>query len=216
MNEVLVIFLVLIGTIVLGVPIPISVALATIAGYFLIDLPFVALAQSMYTGIEPIPLMTIPLFVFAGALMERGGLATRIVGVAQALVGRYTGSLGMVTVLGCTFFAALSGSGPATTAAIGAVMAMSPATRAWVMTVIPGGDAAPTRLVDALVADGEVGLAVALARFSTTPTSAAIVAGLASENPRIRAMAEAARDLALRLEAAMEAEFELGVGSDDG
>lgn len=122
MNEVLIIFLVLIGTIVLGVPIPISVALATIAGYFLIDLPFVALAQSMYTGIEPIPLMTIPLFVFAGALMERGGLATRIVGVAQALVGRYTGSLGMVTVLGCTFFAALSGSGPATTAAIGAVM----------------------------------------------------------------------------------------------
>jgi C4-dicarboxylate transporter DctM subunit len=122
MNEVLLIFLVLIGTIVLGVPIPIAVVLSTLMGYYLIDLPFVALAQAMYTGIEPIPLMTIPLFVFAGALMERGGLATRIVGIAQALVGRYTGSLGMVTILGCTFFAALSGSGPATTAAIGAVM----------------------------------------------------------------------------------------------
>ncbi|MGR8934947.1 MAG: TRAP transporter large permease, partial [Gammaproteobacteria bacterium] len=84
--------------------------------------PFIALAQAMYTGIEPIPLMTIPLFVFAGALMERGGLAKRIVAVAQSLVGSYSGSLGMVAVLGCTFFAALSGSGPATTAAIGAVM----------------------------------------------------------------------------------------------
>jgi C4-dicarboxylate transporter DctM subunit len=122
MNEALLLFLVLFGTTVLGVPIPIAVALATIMGCYLIDLPFVALAQAMYTGIEPIPLMTIPLFVFAGALMERGGLAARIVGIAQALVGRYTGSLGMVTVLGCTFFAALSGSGPATTAAIGAVM----------------------------------------------------------------------------------------------
>lgn len=122
MNEVLLIFMALLGSILLGVPIPIAVALATALGYYLIDIPFVALAQAMYTGVEPFPLMTIPLFVFAGALMERGGLATRIVAIAQALVGGYVGSLGMVTILGCTFFAALSGSGPATTAAIGAVM----------------------------------------------------------------------------------------------
>jgi C4-dicarboxylate transporter DctM subunit len=122
MIEVSIMLLVLLGTIALGVPIPIAVAIGTLVGYFLIDIPFVALAQSMYTGIEPIPLMTIPLFVFAGALMERGGLADRIVAIAQSLVGGYTGSLGIVAVLGCTFFAALSGSGPATTAAIGAVM----------------------------------------------------------------------------------------------
>jgi len=122
MNEVLIIFLALLGTILIGVPIPIAVAFATLIGYHLIDLPFVALAQAMYTAVEPMPLMTVPLFVLAGALMEKGGLASRLVGIAQALVGRYTGSLGMVTILGCTFFAALSGSGPATTAAIGAVM----------------------------------------------------------------------------------------------
>jgi C4-dicarboxylate transporter DctM subunit len=122
MNEVVLIFIVLFGAIALGVPIPIAVAIGTLVGYFLIDIPFVALAQAMYTGVEPIPLMTIPLFVFAGALMERGGLADRIVGIAQSMVGSYTGSLGIVAVLGCTFFAALSGSGPATTAAIGAVM----------------------------------------------------------------------------------------------
>ena len=122
MNEVLMMFLVLIGTIAIGVPIPIAVCVGTLFGYWLIDTPFIALAQAMYTGIEPIPLMTVPLFVFAGALMERGGLADRIVAIAQSLVGSYSGSLGIVAVLGCTFFAALSGSGPATTAAIGAVM----------------------------------------------------------------------------------------------
>ena len=122
MNEVLLMFIVLLGVLALGVPIPIAVAIGTLVGYYLIDIPFVALAQAMYTGIEPIPLMTIPLFVFAGALMERGGLARRIVAIAQSLVGSYTGSLGIVAILGCTFFAALSGSGPATTAAIGAVM----------------------------------------------------------------------------------------------
>ena len=122
MNEALLMFSAMVLAIVLGVPIPIAVAIGTIIGYFLIDIPFVALAQAMYTGVEPFPLLTVPLFVFAGSLMERGGLAVRIVAIAQALIGNYTGSLGLVAVLGCTFFAALSGSGPATTAAIGAVM----------------------------------------------------------------------------------------------
>nr|BBD50130.1 TRAP-type C4-dicarboxylate transport system, large permease component [Haliea sp. ETY-M] len=122
MGDIPAVLLLLIAAIALGVPVPIAVALGTLFGYWLIDIPLVALAHALYTGVEPVPLMTIPLFVFAGALMERGGLARRIVDVAQSLVGSYTGSLGMVAVLGCTFFAALSGSGPATTAAIGAVM----------------------------------------------------------------------------------------------
>ena len=122
MNEVWIMFAALVAAIAFGVPIPIAVAIATVVGYFLIDVPFVAIAQAMYTGVEPFPLLTVPLFVFAGSLMERGGLATRIVAIAQSLIGNYTGSLGLVAVLGCTFFAALSGSGPATTAAIGAVM----------------------------------------------------------------------------------------------
>ena len=122
MIEALYMFGALVVTIAFGVPIPIAVAIATLVGYFLIDIPVVALAQAMYTGVEPFPLLTVPLFVLAGALMERGGLALRIVAIAQSLIGNYSGSLGLVAVLGCTFFAALSGSGPATTAAIGAVM----------------------------------------------------------------------------------------------
>ena len=108
--------------IMLAVPIPIAVAIGTAIGYFMMDLNLVQVALSMYTGVEPFPLVTVPLFVFAGSLMEQGGMAKRIVNMAQSMVGNYTGSLGLVAVLGCAFFAALSGSGPATTAAIGAVM----------------------------------------------------------------------------------------------
>ncbi len=121
-TQALVMFGSMVAAIAFGVPIPFAVALGTVIGYLIIDLPFVALVQSMYTGVEPFPLLTVPLFVFAGSLMEKGGLASRIVNIARSMIGNFTGSLGLVAVLGCTFFAALSGSGPATTAAIGAVM----------------------------------------------------------------------------------------------
>ena len=122
MTQALIMFASMLVMIVLGVPIPISVAIGTVVGYWFLDFPFVQIALSMYTGVEPFPLITVPLFVLAGSLMEQGGMARRIVGMAESLIGNYTGSLGLVAVLGCTFFAALSGSGPATTAAIGAVM----------------------------------------------------------------------------------------------
>ena len=65
--------------------------------------------------------MTIPLFVLAGQLMEHGGMSEKLVAIAHRLVGAYKGGLGLVTVVACMFFAALSGSGPATTAAIGSI-----------------------------------------------------------------------------------------------
>jgi len=121
-TQALVMFGAMVAAIAFGVPIPFAVAIGCVVGFLIIDVPFVGLAQSMYTGVEPFPLLTVPLFVFAGSLMEQGGLAQRIVNIARSLIGNYTGSLGLVAVLGCTFFAALSGSGPATTAAVGAVM----------------------------------------------------------------------------------------------
>ena len=117
--------------IVLAIPIPIAVAIGTAIGYFMMDLNLVQVALSMYTGVEPFPLVTVPLFVLAGSLMEQGGMARRIVNMAQSMIGNYTGSLGLVAVLGCAFFAALSGSGPATTAAIGAVMIPSMIKQKW-------------------------------------------------------------------------------------
>ncbi|MCG8563973.1 MAG: TRAP transporter large permease, partial [Desulfobacterales bacterium] len=66
-------------------------------------------------------LTTIPLFTLAGFLMERGGMSDQLINISRKLVGAYRGGLGLVTVVACMFFAALSGSGPATTAAIGSI-----------------------------------------------------------------------------------------------
>lgn len=105
-------------------------------------------------------------------------------------------------------------AGGAQAKAIEAILDLPPLARAWAMTVVPGGAGVPARLVDALIADESLGLAIALARYSPTPASSPVVRGLQSADPRIRRMAEAARDLAVRLESAAEAEFRLD-GSDD-
>ena len=130
-QQALIMFGAMVLMIVLAVPIPIAVAIGTAIGYFMMDLNLVQVALSMYTGVEPFPLANVPLFDCAGSLMEQGGMARRIVNMAQSMIGNYTGSLGLVAVLGCAFFAALSGSGPATTAAIGAVMIPSMIKQKW-------------------------------------------------------------------------------------
>lgn len=106
---------------VLGVPLFAAVGLTTALALYLIEIPYTLLAQTGYSSLTPFPLLTIPLFVLAGRLMEVGGMATRMIGIATNLVGAYRGSMGLVTVFACMLFAALSGSGPATTAAIGSV-----------------------------------------------------------------------------------------------
>lgn len=106
---------------IMGVPLFVAVGATTAIALFLIDIPYTLLAQTGYGSLTPFPLLTIPLFVLAGRLMEVGGLASRMIGIATSLVGAYRGSMGLVTVFACMLFAALSGSGPATTAAIGSV-----------------------------------------------------------------------------------------------
>jgi len=106
---------------IMGVPLFVSVGLTTAIALFIIDIPYTLLAQTGYGSLTPFPLLTIPLFVLAGRLMEVGGMATRMIAIATNLVGAYRGSMGLVTVFACMLFAALSGSGPATTAAIGSV-----------------------------------------------------------------------------------------------
>ncbi|MCP4185885.1 MAG: TRAP transporter large permease [Hyphomicrobiales bacterium] len=106
---------------IIGVPLFVAVGITTAVGIYMIDIPYTLLAQTGYGSLTPFPLLTIPLFVLAGRLMEVGGMATRMIGIATTLVGAYRGSMGLVTVFACMLFAALSGSGPATTAAIGSV-----------------------------------------------------------------------------------------------
>lgn len=107
----------------LNVPVGIALGLAlisTIAVSGVVSWDF--FGQVMVAGCDSFPLMAIPFFVLAGFLMEGGGLSRRLVGLARSLVGFLPGGLAYVTVLACMFFGAISGSGPATVAAIGSIM----------------------------------------------------------------------------------------------
>ncbi|MCF7945108.1 MAG: TRAP transporter large permease [Spirochaetia bacterium] len=107
----------------LTVPIGIALGLASIITIlFANPISFDAFAQAMMGGLNSFPLMAVPLFTFAGDLMGRGGISRRLLNVAGLFFGRMTGGLGVVTIAACLFFAAISGTGSATVAAIGLIM----------------------------------------------------------------------------------------------
>lgn len=108
---------------VLGVPIAISMGLAS-ALAILWDggTPLNVLVQRSFTSIDSFPIMSIPFFVLAGVLMEYGGISKRLVAFANALTGHFSGGLAIVTVITSMFFAAISGSSAATTAALGSIL----------------------------------------------------------------------------------------------
>ena len=110
------------GMVVLGVPFAIAIALAVTGALIAADIEPAFLAQSIISGSQQFSLLAIPLFMLAGELMSAGGLSQRLVDVALTLVRHMRGGLAMVTVLAALVFAAISGSAPATTAAIGAIM----------------------------------------------------------------------------------------------
>lgn len=78
--------------------------------------------QNLFSGVDKTALLAIPFFILAGDLMNSGGLAKRLVRLANAFIGNRTGGLAITAIMGCMFFAAVSGSGPATAAAIGSIM----------------------------------------------------------------------------------------------
>ena len=121
MSPLLILAITFIVCTLIGTPLFVAVGLTTVLALFLIEIPYTLMAQTGYGSLTPFPLLTIPLFVLAGRLMEVGGMANRMIAIATNLVGAYRGSMGLVTVFACMLFAALSGSGPATTAAIGSV-----------------------------------------------------------------------------------------------
>ncbi|ENM5935101.1 TRAP transporter large permease [Vibrio mimicus] len=107
---------------ILGAPITVSLAGASMAAYIILDKNPIALVQIAFTSVGNFPLMALPSFVLAGALMEAAGISRRLVDIAESLAGPVTGGLGAATVIACLFFGAISGSGPATTAAVGMLM----------------------------------------------------------------------------------------------
>ncbi|CAM4300099.1 TRAP transporter large permease [Paenibacillus tarimensis] len=112
----------LIVCILIGIPIAFAIGIATLVTLFVGGIPLAFIAQQSFTALDSFPLMAVPYFILAGALMETGGLSKRIIHVAQEAMGNVTGGFGIVTILACSLFAAISGSSPATVAAIGSIM----------------------------------------------------------------------------------------------
>ena len=106
----------------LGAPITIALGGAALATFLAVGKNPIAFVQIAFTSVGSFPLMALPAFVLAGALMEAAGISRRLVDIAETLAGPITGGLGAATVLACLFFGAISGSGPATTAAVGMLM----------------------------------------------------------------------------------------------
>ena len=106
----------------LGAPITLALGVASMVALYFLNNDLVYLVQVAYTSVDSFPIMALPAFILAGALMEYAGISKRLVNVAEALAGPATGGLASATVLACLFFGAISGSGPATTAAIGMLM----------------------------------------------------------------------------------------------
>lgn len=107
---------------ILGVPVAITVGSAAIVYIMGSGMKALVIVQRLFAGIDSVSFIAIPMFILAGDIMNRGGLAKRIVRMCSKLVGNIHGGLAIVTIIACMFFAAISGSGVATAAAMGAIM----------------------------------------------------------------------------------------------
>lgn len=106
----------------IGVPIAIAIGASSLLYILMGGIQQLIAVQKLFAGINSVALLAIPFFILAGDLMNTGGIAKRLVRLANAFIGNMTGGLGVVTILGCMFFAAIAGSGVATAAAMGAIM----------------------------------------------------------------------------------------------
>jgi len=105
-----------------GVPIAVSLGMAGTIAIAMGKLGIMAFPTNFYTGIAKYPLLAIPMFVLAGAIFDRAGVAERLLRFAEAIVGRGRGALAVITILVAMVIGGISGSGPACTAAVGGVM----------------------------------------------------------------------------------------------
>ena len=120
--ELLILMGVLVLLLAIGVPVAYSLLGASIATFLAMDIPLVVVFQRLAGGISVFSLMAIPFFIFAGDLMYRSGIAQRLVEVAEAMLGRTRGGLGLVNVGASTMFGAVSGSAIASASAMGSTL----------------------------------------------------------------------------------------------
>lgn len=117
------IFIAFIVLLVLTVPIGIALGLSAMIA-LMVDgsIPLEFIMKELTTSANSFPLLAIPFFILAGEIMGKGGISKRLIAVAESLVGSVTGGLALTAIVTCMFFAAISGSGPATVAAVGGIM----------------------------------------------------------------------------------------------
>lgn len=109
--------------VLINVPIAFALGMAIIVTILATDIVALqVVAQRMFTAVDSFPLMAVPFFMIAGSVMEKGGISKRLIRFANSLIGVLPGGLALVTILASMFFAAISGSSPATVAAIGGIM----------------------------------------------------------------------------------------------
>src|SRR5436309_2159743 len=118
-----IIFALLIGLMLTGMPISISLGLTVLTYlFFMTSVPIQSVALKLFTGIEKFEIMAIPFFILAGNFLTHGGVARRMINFASSMVGHWAGGLGLAGVMACALFAAVSGSSPATVVAIGSII----------------------------------------------------------------------------------------------
>ncbi len=122
-NNAWIIFSLLFGLMLTGMPISISLGLTVLTYLFtMTTVPIESVALKLFTGIEKFEIMAIPFFILAGNFLTHGGVARRMIAFASAMVGHWHGGLALAGVMACALFAAVSGSSPATVVAIGSII----------------------------------------------------------------------------------------------
>ncbi|WP_108483128.1 TRAP transporter large permease [Oceaniglobus ichthyenteri] len=122
-NEIVtILFSTFLGLLFLGAPITVALGVSSMISFLYLGENPIKFVQIAFTSVGSFPLMALPAFILAGALMEAAGISRRLINVAESLAGPFTGGMSAATVVGCLFFGAISGSGPATTAAVGMLM----------------------------------------------------------------------------------------------
>jgi C4-dicarboxylate transporter, DctM subunit len=106
----------------LGSPIAVALGVSAMLTFLYVGTDLSSIVQIAFNSVNSFPIMALPAFVLAGALMDCAGISKRLVHVAETMVGKISGGLAITTTLACVFFGAISGSGPATTAAVGMLM----------------------------------------------------------------------------------------------
>ena len=122
MSAVAVFFILAVILLAAGVPVATALGLPSIVFILMEGVPTATVIQRMFAGVDVVALMCIPFFILAGDLMAKGGIAKRLVRVANLVVGNITGGLAYVTIIVCALFAAMTGSAMACCVTVGAIM----------------------------------------------------------------------------------------------